>query len=621
MRRTVFLILILLSVFSACKKSEIIYPEPETPTEFKITKDLTSFDVITACWLSGDVSKFQDLYSKAAFQDGASNIVADLVVTETRDIETNAEYLDCVYEDGGVILILEPDLKQLGELMSKNNWDQVIPAEGEDVLIYAFCRNGAYALNRIGEKIVVNEKDVVDVPFEQDDDKEDVSDDIDSLFSDGDSYEDPAKDIDFTELGYYIAPFTRWVNENVGLTSSIDESSADFKKSFQHQYTYNCDLYVYRCSRGSDEDRIKGNLPIVARYDIQPYYIYPGQVNTAGDYYMVKANYSCEMDIPGGVFQGHDRVKEHGKINVHICGAYLRNLNVKTFVDTGSKDYGFAFLADGTPKPTTDINTVNYSHTTEHSVSAGVSGGGGKTWGSTDQKSWRLEGNLHYGWKHSNSISYSVRDLTVKNVSSSVRATAAWKFICNNLPKPKHQSEFSGKVPYIACSTVLLDASWIWHADSDEWGVKSLGKITTEFSGTLGACCNGWAVWSKIRSYDLSAKKISSELIVPNRLPFGTMSFDNRFKGDTVVTNISVVYKGNHGKQEEIFKSTGHFSQTNPCVCNLPEGPYEVKLDVVDVNGKSKTFKSKRQISVARRRSETDIQHCTVSNAFFEEVK
>lgn len=549
-----------------------------------IEKDATKFTCKNISWVGAKNEYYDEFASRSNTVSGTISESTSVIFLDMGATSANLGNLGKSYDNGSVIVVLNPQMDAVAKLMERSGWYHMYPST-DDIVLYAFSSKGAYALHKPQDATEVESEDELEQGTEAgyEYDAKDIADGA-----------DPYADMDFSEIGYYLKPFVEWVN---GVTSGTANEDLDGYAIFTAQKNYDLKLKVHKCL-WSDTDYIKGPYTVSVNYKYKPLYIFADQSYAPGDYYIFNASYISETT---DIFKGDDFTHKHGGITVHITGAFLRELNVVTYIDGDGTSP--QFIQGFEPIPGSDINTKDYSKTHSWNIGGGVTGGYSK------QEKGKVEAEFNWGVSNSNTVSYSVSDLGIKNTYhtdyQSHGAAAAWSFFCQNLPGPKGDKGFNGDTPTIAKSTATFPTSWIWRSMSHpEWDDKPLGEIVTVINPVLGGAHNGLCVDGEKNTWKLEPAEFRAQMVVPFRIPFGTARINNSFKDGEVLSDI-VVTDVETG--DVAYKSSGDFNQSKPCEFSVAEGQYDITMKVTGTDRVTTDYKLINPIDIKRRTSENNI--------------
>lgn len=549
-----------------------------------IAKDSTKFLCQNVCWLGSRNEYYNDISFRTDFLNGNVTVNPSVIFLDMSAANANLKNLGKSYDNGSVIVVLNPDMEKVTRLMETSGWYHMYPSTG-NIALYAFSSKGAYAIHKV-ETLTEIEGTTEAEP--------DAAATYDEEDAESGSAPDPYSSYDFNELGYYLGPFMTWVND---VTSGTVNSDLDGYALYTDQKNYNLELYVHKVALSS-KDYIKGPYSVSVNYKYKPIYVFADQSYNPGDYYLFDATYITET---GKIFQGEDFTHKHGGITVHIKGAFLRELNVLTYIDGDGSNP--KFIAGFEPIPESDINTKEYSKTHSLNIGGGVTGGYSQKDGG--------HGDISFNWgvSNSNTVSYTISDLGVRNNMHTDYeghgAAPSWTFLGQNLPGPKGDKGFNGGTPQIARSTGSFHASWVWYSGShSEWNTEPLGDIVTVIDPVLGGAHNGLCVDGEKNTWKIERAEFRAKMVVPFRVPFGTASVNNTFKNGEILSDIVVT---NSETGEEVYRSFGDFSSTKACVFSAPEGKYDITMNVTDTDRQTVKYKLINPIQLQRRKAEGDI--------------
>lgn len=531
-----------------------------------------------------------------------------IIVIDNEYLRANKAYVNQCFENGKLIIVCAPDFDLYNSLAEDTQWPTDNNDE-EESLLYAFSQWGSTCL-------LAPE----DVTIIQNPESAEGSDFGDITATGGDDVPeqkpmDPS-DLENLELKYYLGGFVQSINSMYkasGTRAEAEEKMHYIKKTKEEVITWPIGLYFAK-TKGSDWDYLSSIYQAGVKYEYEPLYVFSGN-NDPGDYYIVTAYY---ISYAGTCFKGEDLVRSHGAVDVHYTGAYLRELNVNTYIaaEKGKSNGGAPDLI-GSAVPGSNINTTNYSFTNQWNIGGGLTGG---LFGSKGE-GIGLSGDVSFNWglTGSSTISYAVSDLNVANYTYKDGTNGhvpSWKFWVGNLPRKKGTRHIETNCPEIAKSTGTFQAHWIWRAnvygDNDS---TSLGDIVTKISPVLGISRNGfWYTFEQYR-YPLQVREAKMSLLPPCRVPFGTLSIKNDFNDGRIISNIQ--FFGEKG--DTCFTSYGNFDYEKQCVASVPVGTYEISFETRDRQGTKKNYTlSDGTFEVRRRNQQNDVATLNTSTSFKE---
>ncbi|GEM_PF-6131231 len=570
----------LIPFLCSCEKDEnkSIIVDPSEQTLLKHAKDETPFKATSVTWL-GESSEFATDFAKRALIL-KSNLSEDdkIIFTTLPNAKANIETIGKAYNKGAVIIIIAPVLERIAELLSEQGWIHMCPNKGS-YLFYAFSKRGAFSLRK-PEKCTP-ESICEDIPgagaIQEYSEKDLEGEEI-----------DPYSDYKSTDPAYYVGPMIKWINGVVEPYTKADETSRE-DKEYTEVLSWNCDLFVHNCGAGSSDDRIQGIFQAGFSHKyITLYCQNDGDGYYCADYYSFKTSYFAD---PKGVWKGDDYVQKHGGIAVHITGAFIRELNFKTYI-SGDGDFPKFFCQ---PVPNTDKNTVNYSYREGFDIGGGVTAG--VSAGSSGKVKPSAEASFTWGYHEDKSVSTSVSDVSVINnatISDSdslgllVGSSVAWQFKFGNLPTPSGDKGFNCECPPSARSYQSYPTQWVWYSKSHKSGsAESIGNLVTIIDPILGGCHNGLCVSGQNNTWELGAKSSSATLIVPCRIVFGTSQIVNDLGEGYIISDIVVT---SHDEEQYVaFSSKSDILNGKNIEFSVPVGSYDISAMVWDEENETET--------------------------------
>jgi len=593
----------LISSLCSCEKDENkpIIVDPSEQTELKHAKDETPFVAPSVTWL-GESNEFATDFAKRTLLL-KSNLSEDdkIIFTTLINAKANIETITKAYEKGSVIIIISPALKHIAEFLSEHGWIHMCPNKGS-YLFYAFSKRGSFSLKKPKK---CNPKPIC----------EDISGaEAIQEYSEIDLEEkeiDPYSDYNSTDPAYYVGPMIKWINGMVEPYTKAGETSLD-GDGYTEYLTWDCDLFVHNCGAGSSDDRIQGIFQAGFTHKYTTLYCQnDGEGYLCADYYSFSTTYFAD---PKGVWKGDDYTQKHGGIAVHITGAFMRELNFKSYISGDGNNPKFYCH----PLPSTDNNTVNYRYDEGFSIGGGVTAG--ESAGSSGKVKPSAEASFTWGYHEDKSVSASVSDVSVTNNSTlsdtdslglSVGSSVAWQFQFGNLPTPSGDKGFNCKCPTSARSFQSYPTQWVWYSTSQKSGsTKSIGNLVNTISPILGGCHNGLCVTGQNNTWELDSQSSSSSLIVPCRIEFGTLQIENDLGEGYIISDIVVT---SHDEEQYVaFSSKSDILNGKNIEFSIPVDSYDISAmvwnDETETETKYVLKEQKRPYEIEKRDKEESIQ-------------
>lgn len=305
------------------------------------------------------------------------------------------------------------------------------------------------------------------------------------------------------------------------------------------------------------------------------------------------AEYQSACD---GVYRG-DYVwhPDHGGDECIYCGLYMRELQVSTGVLCNNGT--IAFESGNSPIPATKNNVENHSETNSSSIGAGLSVGanvsGGKNFkGKSKTKGGgKLGASFSYGKQESHTVSYQVAELDI--INNSTITAAGWTFQVNKFPGPKGDEGITGNTAGLSKGAAFLNTNWTWYyKGTKDYDTQSIGVFKTTIKPKLGATVNGDDVDGTLPKYQLSEQSEVDSLVIPYRIPFGTVEIKNNLTlnsasiGNIIFTQLDedgnpvmeLDEDGNQIPVEYAFYEGQDIAQGDKASINIPIGTYKVRL-------------------------------------------
>lgn len=558
----------LLSVFliSACSK------EPFRQYETHILKESIEEDGLDffaeVFWLGPENEDYDDFVARSSFAPDIEN--ASIIVLDGTLLAANKDILDEAYRKSKIIILCDPDFRVYNDIAETLGWP-IGSCDDEKSELFAFSLAGTSSLLTPEDLVVINEPELLP------DSDSDMTIPIAEPNEDGiiEEYEELDYD-EIIDLGYIIDPFVQMVNLMFVDLDCItkagnDESQKITKYGNRKIFSFPVQL-LFAETTGSDKDYVVGTYQNIVRYLIEPLYAHSGQ-STSGDYYIMNVSYES---VAGKVFKGEDLVRTHGAVDVHYTGAFLRTLDIKTYIQApeGQSNNGGPYFIEGfTPIPETLNDCRNYSKTKGWSIGGGISFGA-----EGNDKEGKAKGEAQFSWGYNNSstVSFNLPDMKIENHSyyGDNGDVAQWKMICQNLPG-KDGTRHITSCPSVAKTTSSCHTNWIWHINKYGDGSKeTIGDMIVEFHPVLGIARNGF--WFKFANYnfDLGTQKTQIPMVAPNRIPFGTIKLENTIP-DVVISNIQV---RDYDSGEVAYKSSGDLLENQSREISLAIGKYRISF-------------------------------------------
>lgn len=511
-----------------------------------------------------DHAVFSSFSSLASDSENAAIIILDGTA-----LEANKDILNKHYNNNRIIILCDPDFSVYNRIAGEFGWP-VVSNDNEESELFAFSLAGTCDLLTPEQPIIIDNPEIL--PGSD----EDLTIPTATPNEEGiiEKYETPSFE-EITTLENIIGPFINAVNSLfVVLDGTKANGSPDLAKYVSDFKAITIPVKLCFAETAlSDKDYVTGNYQVGFRYKYEPLYAYQGQ-NSSGDYYIMNVTYES---YTGSVFTGEDAERSHGAVSLYYTGAYLRSFGVRTYIKaiTGTNDGKPVFIQGHEPIPGTDIDAKDFSETRSWSIGGGVTGG----WNWSKGGGGNLSGDFNWGISRSSTVSYKVMDLSVSNTRliDTNGDNAQWTFTCNNLPQKNGKRHITKPCPKIARTTAAFQTNWIWHMNKYSDGdTTSVGNMIAEFHPILGISRNGF--WYKYVNYqyDLGVKSVAVKMVVPNRIPFGTIRVKNTFTDGTVISDI--VVKEYPSGTEPVYTSYGDFSASDQCEISLRPGKYSISF-------------------------------------------
>ena len=470
----------------------------------------------------------------------------NVVVVADDQIVANTDKLVGCYQNGGVIVVVNPDDEALEAWCDENGVRYAGDAGSDNGLDHHLL----YAFNKYGNYYFLDD-------FIHDDEE--------------------------VNCNVYLDTFVSWVNEyaapekarHASLFGGMPRADYDIKKLFAPQtvnHTYQMCLNDKTLAHValSKADKLTRSGTIDIAYSVYPLYSFQANGGSAGDYYIVDGTFTVHNDQ---MYNG-SWTKKHGGVRARLCGFYLKKFEVKNTLCTidGAVFSGVKFPSQGTPVPETTIGSTSYSSGFQWSIGGSLSGG---MLGKDPQISGTLNGSI--GWN--NSETRTISDLTINQ--NSPGGQVGYVFDVNNRPHTSGGKKYTS-VPPIASSDFTIHQSWIWYVpstgdnDTKEFAMSIWVKPTYEsyrwYSSASDFSTSSWddALPEGDRTFRV-------KLLKPNRIPKGVLELVNTKPEQKYMTDIRIWKEGASTSAAPDYTIPGSF-RGKAATIELPEGRYRVQV-------------------------------------------
>ncbi len=547
----------------SCKKEQFIQPETKIIKETIEEDDLDFLSDVF--WIGPDYEDKEVFLDRASLAPDIAS--AAIVVLPGTALEANIDIVDQAFRDSKVIILCDPDFSVYNVIADTLGWP--ISGYDEKSELFAFSLVGTHNLRTPEDPIVIDNPEILP------DSDSDLT--IPDVIPNEEGIIEEYEEVDFDELiklKYIIEPFVERVNAMfVDLDCSTKAGNTDKNSDYEYggdTFTIPVEL-LFAETTSSKKDYVKGNYQCSVRWKYLPLYSF-GNKSTSGDYYIMNLSYESHS---GEAFEGEDVIRSHGAVDVHYTGAFLRSLDVKTYIkasETVKPEQLPRFIEGHTPLPETTLECKNYSQTRGWNIGGGVSRGVE----ASDDPKVKYESNFSWGYSNSSTVSFNLSDMKVEDYHTNTGdgAMARWKMVTQNLPKKKGVRNITS-CPSIAKTTSSLHTNWIWNVQRfGDGSTKSVGDMIIEVNPVLGIARNGF--WFKYAdySYPLSGQSLKVRLKAPNRTPFATIRFNNTI--ENVVIKDLVVKDVNKKRNNIVFESSGDLLPGKALDINLALGKYSM---------------------------------------------
>lgn len=571
-----------LLVTACTKEGEDPNPPIEDPTIPQIPTDKFGVSIV---WLGAENEHYADILSRA---NGASTELtpdAKLIFTSVDAFKANKEALVEPFQNGAVIVIFDPIFEQLRDIFTGNGFGIPLSMELDRTVLVAVSKYGCCKMGKIPENAEVA------VPLDEDGNPIDIS-----------GLTPPAESkIDANAIGWRMPLFIKWVKEILAKSeitksvSGIESKGMSDPYMLTHLMAWNVNVLLnVNDDKIGEEFWLQGVYNAAAAYKIEPMYAYEDQ-NANGDFYVVCAEYQSDPDdVYNGDYVWHP---DHGGDECIYCGLYMRELEVSTGVLCNNGT--IAFESGNSPIPATKNNVENHSETNSSSIGAGLSVGanvsGGKNFKdkSKTKGGGKLGASFSYGKQESHTVSYQVAELDI--INNSTITSAGWTFQVNKdkFPGPDGDEGITGNTPGLAKGAAFLYTNWTWYyKGTKDYDTQSIGVFKTTIKPKLGATVNGDDVHGCLPKWQLSEQSAVDSLIIPYRIPFGTVEISNNLAlssasiGNIIFTQLDeddnpvmeLDEDGNQIPVEYAFYEGQDIAHGDKASINIPIGTYKVRL-------------------------------------------
>jgi hypothetical protein len=445
----------------------------------------------------------------------------------------NKEALMGVYQNGGILILLEPDHQTLDPWLEEMGFPYTYyhPELNDDSLpmireVYAFNKyNNHYFLDW-------------------------VSSDLDHN--------------DFFNL------LVSWVNKyaSVSAPPSLGAAPDDVRQLFSYQtidYTYNLYLKKEEAQVAlSKADVIERSGQISVKYTIYPLYAFQNQTSS-GDYYIVNLRVTAHN---GQTYAGN-WTQMHGGVHSRLCGFYMEDMKSTTEIVTNGKIAEFA--AYGTPQPGTTQGSTAYTSGVSWSLGVAVSG----TAGTQNFVSATISAGVTF----SNSEARSISDVDILNTWSGSTVNYEYKF--NNLPHYLSSIKISDP-PNISVNNAEFYQDWIWYIPSTTDGSTERFSIKHTIAPQFGSChfFSSGADFVKHSWSDAvnGSSSFTVGLTPPNRIPTGQLDIIQNSGPGVYMTDIRIWKSTSNVKGAPDYVESRSFANGYTMTQYLPVGNYWIEF-------------------------------------------
>lgn len=500
---------------------------------------------------------------------------AQIAVVTPQEIGTYDGKLLELYNRGGLVVILKPDMDEYKAFVEKHNMQYAMPsAEDGEMLLFAFNKDLQYYT--VFAKDQAEDVQVTTTGHDDNGNEEAASEYV----------ETPEVTID---VAWYVEQtdlFVKWVNELLAekaRTRGSDGYSADAVLS---KTVSSGQFNVWPLStRGyKDSEKISATAKVSYKISVTPLYVYnnPGAESQHGDYYAIKA----ELTAHNRDIYKFTRFDRSGILaDDYILGFFMEYLTTTFEFGQGKKVKSAVFYEN--PKPETSQGSVTYSSTQtmgfNMSLNGGVAGG-----------TMQLAGSGAFNASWSEGVSMNVSDLTVRT-NFEPTGKVDFDYTVNNIKEGyphKGESYYSENVngifragqkaylPEIAINGVTMTATWIWHdasaADNSTTGSQMRMKVTPKFGSWDWRYHGG----DHRRAFKPGTKTVWLNLPVPNRNRFGVLALKNGHTG-MQMSHIKIYNQSDKDAATPVAEIPSSYGKGEVARVKLNEGTYCVKFDLM----------------------------------------
>ncbi len=399
-----------------------------------------------------------------------------LIIPKLSDVYK--EDIEQVYDNGGVIAVVNPSMDNIKQWSSKNAWNTLhVDNDVNDAMIFSFNNMTHHAIvaKPNHDTFLVNDSDIDNMSDKEEpnfffkkqgsskDSTENVEQDVDSIQYETSYIEDNYSDM-YTYLSHWVSLMNNDLNEMTTSQKTRGTALDDVKgifRTYPYSATFSFSKEEVVRKTYSKKHTIKGNGSISVAFDIYQIHCYEGQPG-AGDYYLVKMRASVANE---NMYVGKWWNKYAG-LYVRLCGLYGTSFEVEcapVYANDSSKVYAndqVYFTASGFPSPSTTTGRTQYSRSMSESVKVGGTGSVGS---GSEGKKGEVGINISGGWSWTESETRDISDTDIQN--NSYGNIVKYKLTFQNLPKYEWSEErgFAEGNSWTYRSTSEIHAYWVWY--------------------------------------------------------------------------------------------------------------------------------------------------------------
>lgn len=498
-----------------------------------------------------------------------------LIIPKLSDVYK--EDIEQVYDNGGVIAVVNPSMDNIKQWSSKNAWNTLhVDNDVNDAMIFSFNNMTHHAIvaKPNHDTFLVNDSDIDNMSDKEEpnfffkkqgsskDSTENVEQDVDSIQYETSYIEDNYSDM-YTYLSHWVSLMNNDLNEMTTSQKTRGTALDDVKGIFRtYPYSATFSFSKEEVVRETwawftrKKHTINGNGSISVAFDIYQIHCYEGQQG-AGDYYLVNMTASvANEDMYRGKWWN-----THKGWYVRLCGLYGTNFEVEcapVFADDNTKVYAnnqVYFTASGFPSPSTTNGKTQYSRSVTESFNLGGTGSvGSGSEGIKGEAGIKISG----GWSWAESDTRDISDTDIQN--NSYGNIVRYKLTFQNLPKYEWSEErgFAEGNSWTYRSTSDIRAYWVWYVP----GIKDDNKeqpISIRFRANASYGAMSFLTTKadlETKNFDQLAKvEKTFNLVNFIRDKRGTVTICNNFSDNRAIMDIEIYEASDKARKDTLWKS------------------------------------------------------------------